>query len=246
MAYLELKTASKSYGALQVLDKLSLEMEEGEVLAVLGKSGCGKSTLVRAIAGLEQLDKGELFFAGVDYTKRSANKRDMLYLNQAPLLFPHLNVFENIAFGLRLRKRTEREIKAAVEKMLDALELKDLGKRMPAQLSGGQQQRVAFGRAIIIQPKVLLLDEPFGKLDSQTRKRMQGLFQTIRKQFQITAIFVTHDLKEALLMGDRLAYLEAGQLEVFSNQQAFLQDPRTGVEEELNFWKGIDLEKNNR
>lgn len=239
MAYLELKTASKSYGALAVLNDLSLQMKVGEVLAVLGKSGCGKSTLVRAIAGLEQLDKGELFFAGVDYTKRAANERDMLYLNQAPLLFPHLTVFENIAFGLRLRKRAEKEIKAAVEEMLKALELEDLGKRMPAQLSGGQQQRVAFGRAIIIQPKVLLLDEPFGKLDSQTRKKMQGLFQAIRKQFKITAIFVTHDLKEALLMGDRLAYLEAGQLEVFPDQEDFLNDPRTGVQEELEFWKKL-------
>jgi ABC-type Fe3+/spermidine/putrescine transport system ATPase subunit len=243
MAYLELKMASKSYGAQQILEDLSFEIGEGEVLAVLGKSGCGKSTLLKGIAGLEAFEQGELRLAGRDYSQLKSNQREMVYLYQAPLLFPHLNVFENIAFGLRLRKLPKAEVKAAVEEMLSALELEGLADRKPHQLSGGQQQRVAFGRAIIIQPKVLLLDEPFGKLDSQTRAKMQQLFQDIRKKYKITAILVTHDLKEALLMGDRLAYMEAGKLEVYPNREAFLTDPRTGVQEELDFWKGLDLDK---
>ncbi len=243
MAYLELKMASKSYGEQQILQDLSFKMGEGEVLAVLGKSGCGKSTLLKGIAGLESLDKGELLLAGEDFNKLPANQREMVYLYQAPLLFPHLNVFENIAFGLKLKQQPKSAIKEAVEEMMKALELADLGKRMPAQLSGGQQQRVAFGRAVIIQPKVLLLDEPFGKLDSPTRKKMQEFFQKIRKQYKITAIFVTHDVKEALLMGDQLAYMEAGKLTIFESQEAFLQDPRTGVQEELDFWKNLNPSK---
>jgi len=210
------------------------------VLSILGKSGCGKTTLLKIIAGLEHSKEGELQLADQDLTLLAAQQREIVYLYQEPLLFPHLNVFENLAFGLRLRKESKTRIQEKTMKMLLDLELEKEAKRMPQALSGGQRQRVAFGRALIINPKVLLLDEPFGNLDAQTRANMQSLFKKVSEKFNITAVFVTHDLKEALLMGDDFGYMAAGKLEVYKDKKQFLTDTRTGIQEELDFWKTIE------
>ncbi len=166
-------------------------------------------------------------------------ERGVVYLSQEPLLFPHLNVFENIAFGLRLRKEKKDVVKEKVGQMLAALGLDGLGKKMSTELSGGQRQRVAFGRAIIIEPRVLLLDEPFGSLDVQTRAEMQDLFRQLSRKYQMTSLFVTHDLKEALVMGDSIGRMEGGHLEVYPDRQAFINDPASGVRSERDFWTSI-------
>ncbi|MEL6651962.1 MAG: ATP-binding cassette domain-containing protein, partial [Bacteroidota bacterium] len=158
---------------------------------------------------------------------------------QEALLFPHLNVFDNLAFGLRLRRTPGAEIKKRVGEMLERLGLVDQTSKMPHQLSGGQKQRVSFGRALIINPRVLLLDEPFGALDVETRAQMQTFFKEVAQTYQITAIFVTHDLKEALLMGNRVGYMRRGKLDIYESKQAFIDDPRTEAQKEINFWRQI-------
>jgi ABC-type Fe3+/spermidine/putrescine transport system ATPase subunit len=154
-------------------------------------------------------------------------------------LFPNLNVFENIAFGLKIRKVASADIKSKVEEMLINLELTEHSKKMPHQISGGQKQRVAFGRALIINPPLILLDEPFSSLDVETRANMQALYKTIAKKFNITALFVTHDLKEALLMGDQISYMDNGGLEIFENKQDFINSDKTGVKNEIDFWNNL-------
>lgn len=230
---------SKSFGREQVLTDLNFSLAEHRVLSVLGRSGSGKTTLLKIIAGLEQADEGTISLAGISIDLVPPNRRDIVYLYQESLLFPHLNVFENIAFGLRLRRESEGQIQEKTSRMLANLELAGQEKKMPQQLSGGQRQRVNFGRALIINPRLLLLDEPFGALDVTTREKMQALWQGIREEFQITAIFVTHDLKEALLMGDDIANMQSGQLKQYPNKQAFIADETTGVQKEIDFWKNL-------
>ncbi|MCO6476564.1 MAG: ABC transporter ATP-binding protein, partial [Phaeodactylibacter sp.] len=193
--FLEARNINKSFGSEKVLDNLSLQLAEHEMLSILGRSGSGKTTLLRILAGLETPDSGKVLLQGADLSTVPPNRRNIVYLYQEPLLFPHLNVFENVAFGLRLRKMREAEIRELVEEMLANLELPEQARKMPHQLSGGQRQRVAFGRALIINPRVLLLDEPFGALDTETRASMQQLLKRIAGDFAITAIFVTHGLK---------------------------------------------------
>lgn len=209
------------------------------MMSVLGRSGSGKTTLLKIIAGLESPDNGRVELEGKAMNETPAHLRNIVYLYQEPLLFPHLNAFENIAFGLRLRKWTEADIRQKTEAMLDHLELKGQAKKMPAQLSGGQRQRVAFGRALIVEPKVLLLDEPFGALDTETRTAMQQLLKRMVAASKITTIFVTHDLKEALLMGDEIALMQDGLLKKYETKADFVQDARTGVQEEIGFWTNI-------
>lgn len=208
-------------------------------MSILGKSGCGKSTLLKIIAGLELQDNGQILLKEKDISHTKPNERNIVYLFQEPLLFPHLNVFENIAFGLRIRKVLPAEIQRKANEMLVSLELLDHQKKMPHQLSGGQKQRVAFGRAIIINPPLILLDEPFSSLDVEIRHAMQQLYKRLAKQFNITALFVTHDIKEALLMGDQIAYMENGIMQIFDNKKDFINDSRTGVKSEIAFWNTL-------
>ena len=236
---LEAIDIEKAYGTEQVLSGLNFKLAEHEMLSILGRSGSGKTTLLKILAGLEYPDGGQVLLQGKDMSPVPPHRRDIVYLYQEPLLFPHLDVFENVAFGLRLRKRPAAEVKKRVQEMLDNLELPEQARKMPGQLSGGQKQRVAFGRALIINPKVLLLDEPFGALDTETRNSMQELLKRIARDFAITALFVTHGLKEALVMGDRIGLMEKGQLKVFDTKKAFIEDTDTGVQAELDFWRRI-------
>ena len=230
----------KTYSALPVLDQVSLELPSGQVLAVLGRSGCGKTTLLKAIAGLISVEAGIVSWDEKNMDAVPAREREMVYLFQEPLLFPHLTVFENLAYGLRVRKETKATVQSKVKRMLEELELQTHAQKKPHQLSGGQRQRVSFGRAIIFLPRVLLLDEPFGNLDAQTRTTMQILFLRLAKTYNITALFVTHDVKEALLVGDQFAYMAAGKFQKYAAKEAFMDDPVTGVREELAFWQALE------
>lgn len=237
--FLQVSNLYKTFGKEQVLRNLSFTLDAHRMMSVLGRSGSGKTTLLKIIAGLEPPDSGRIELDGKAMNEMPAHLRNIVYLYQEPLLFPHLNAFENIAFGLRLRKWTEADIRQKTEAMLDHLELKGQAKKMPSQLSGGQRQRVAFGRALIVEPKVLLLDEPFGALDTETRTAMQQLLKRMVAGSQITTIFVTHDLKEALLMGDEIALMQDGLLKKYETKADFVQDARTGVQEEIDFWTNI-------
>lgn len=243
---LEIKNISKQFSGVAILQNLSFTLAEHEMLSILGRSGSGKTTLLKVLAGLEDLDTGAALLKGQDLAHTPAHKRGIVYLYQEALLFPHLNVFENIAFGLRLRRVAESEIKIKVQSLLERLELADQTSKMPEQLSGGQRQRVAFGRALVIEPQVLLLDEPFGALDTETRTNMQQLLKGVSKELGLTAIFVTHDLKEAMLMGDRLGMMVGGQLNIYDSRADFIADERTGALEEARFWtdlQGLKLTK---
>ncbi len=237
--FLKISHINKTFGKEQVLQDLSFSLEAQRLLSILGRSGSGKTTLLKIIAGLETPDGGSVELDGKAMGNTPAHLRNIVYLYQEPLLFPHLNAFENIAFGLRLRKLPEAEIRQKTEDMLASLELDGQSNKMPDQLSGGQRQRVAFGRALIINPRVLLLDEPFGALDTETRQAMQQLLKRIVADFKITTLFVTHDLKEALLMGDEIALMKEGILKKYETKTDFIQDARTGVQEEVAFWAGL-------
>lgn len=237
--FLSLSHISKAYGENKILKNISFSLASHGTLSILGKSGCGKSTLLKIIAGIELQDAGVILLEGNNISTVSTNKRNIVYLFQEALLFPHLNVYENIAFGLRIRKEASGIIKNKVDAMLQSLELTAHAGKMPHKLSGGQKQRVAFGRALIINPPLILLDEPFSSLDVEIRASMQQLYKTIAKQFNITALFVTHDLKEALLMGDCIAYMEGGTLQIFESKEDFIRDARTGVQNEIAFWNTL-------
>ncbi|MCB9314694.1 MAG: ABC transporter ATP-binding protein [Lewinellaceae bacterium] len=227
------------FGNEVVLQDLDFTLQAQETLAILGRSGCGKTTLLKCLAGLQAPDAGDILLSGKSILKQKPQERGIVYLYQEALLFPHLNVFENVAFGLRLRRETEASVQEQTRLLLENLDLATQAEKMPHQLSGGQKQRAAFGRALIINPRILLLDEPFGNLDVETRASMQQLFRRVAAEYQITAVFVTHDLKEAVLMGTRLAYMENGRLDLFDNLDDFVADPRTGMKQEIDFWKKL-------
>ena len=239
MMFLEVRQLSKSFHGEQVVKDLNFTLGARRTLSVLGKSGCGKTTMLKMIAGLVRPDRGEVLLAGETVTAKKPEHRNIVYLYQEDLLFPHLDTFGNIAFGLRLKRLPEPEVKERVHQMIQSLELQGQAHKMPGQLSGGQRQRVSFGRAIITNPSLLLLDEPFGSLDSGTRKRMQALFKNLSETYKITSLFVTHDLKEAVLMGDSIGFMEAGSLKVYEDRNAFINDANTGVRDEIAFWKEL-------
>ncbi len=239
--YLDARQISKTFGRERVLNDCSLQLAKSSTLSVLGRSGSGKTTLLKIIAGLETADSGTITLDGTSLYRVPPHQRGVVYLYQEALLFPHLNVFENVAFGLRIRKVPEPELRERVDRMLGELRIQDQARKSPNHLSGGQRQRVAFGRALIINPRVLLLDEPFGALDARTRGEMQEFYRRIAAEFRITSVFVTHDLKEALLMGDRLAVMEGGSLTHYASREAFVADARTGVAAEVSFWQHLQL-----
>jgi putrescine transport system ATP-binding protein len=237
--FLRIENLAKSYGNEAVLRDVALRLEAHHTLSVLGRSGCGKTTLLKNVAGLEPVDQGEIFLDDRRITTLPPQRRNVIYLYQEPLLFPHLDVFENIVFGLRLRGLDEKTIRARAEEMILSLDLAAHVRKRPEQLSGGQRQRVAFGRALIVRPSLLLLDEPFSNLDPDIRSGMQRLFLKVARQMAITSLFVTHDLKESLIVGDRFALLEKGRLHLFASREEFIADPRTGVDREIGFWQSI-------
>ena len=238
--FLKVQNISKSFGSQQVLSSINLQCGLGETLSVLGTSGCGKTTLLKILAGLEASDSGAIELDHADVGSTPANQRGVVYLFQHPLLFPHLNVFQNIAFGLKLKKVEKPVVKQQVDEMIDDLQLRGSEHKMPNELSGGQKQRVSFGRALILKPKLLLLDEPFSSLDIETKKSMQALFIRMKQKHRLTSLFVTHDAREALVVGDAWAYLEAGKLDSFENKNAFVNDYRTGVKDEMRFWENLN------
>ena len=237
--FIEISHITKYFGSRSVLSDISLNVPMHETVSILGKSGCGKSTLLKIIAGIEKQDRGTILVNGSNISKQDPHERNIVYLFQEALLFPNLNVFENIAFGLRIKKLEPALIKQKVSIMLERLGLTDHSKKMPHQLSGGQKQRVSFGRALIINPPLILLDEPFSNLDTETRSQMQELYKKVAMEFHITALFVTHDIKEALLMGDRMTYLRDGKLKVYDSKQDFINDEITGAKKEILFWNNL-------
>lgn len=237
--YLNIENISKSYGERLVLQNISLHVAANTTISILGKSGCGKSTLLKIIAGIEQENFGQIILNGTNITAKKPNERNIVYLFQEALLFPHLNVFENMAFGLRIRKESNDNIHKKVNQLLQQLGIESEAKKMPHEISGGQKQRVAFGRALIINPPLLLLDEPFSSLDVETRASMQQLYKSIAATYNITALFVTHDLKEALVMGDSIGYMENGNLKIYPNRLDFINDMTTGVQNEISFWNNL-------
>jgi sulfate transport system ATP-binding protein len=208
---------AKSFKGVPVLRDISLDVRAGELLALLGPSGSGKTTLLRVIAGLETPDSGRIVFNGADTTRVPVQKREVGFVFQHYALFKHLTVADNIAYGLNARRRAERptrqEIARRVEALLDLIKLSAFADRYPSQLSGGQRQRVALARALAVEPRVLLLDEPFGALDAQVRKDLRRWLRDIHQRTGQTTIFVTHDQDEALELSDRVAVLHAGRLE---------------------------------
>jgi spermidine/putrescine transport system ATP-binding protein len=203
---------NKSFGNHHVLRDVSLAVSKGEFFTLLGPSGCGKTTLLRLIAGLELPDSGSIFLGGQDVTTVPANKRQVNTVFQSYALFPHLNVLENIAFGLKARKVDPVTIKHKVDRMLETLRLSDLSKRFPSQISGGQKQRVALARALVNEPNVLLLDEPMSALDPHLRTQVQAELLELHRQIDTTFIMVTHDQGEAMFMGGHLAVMRDGQM----------------------------------
>jgi sulfate transport system ATP-binding protein len=222
---------SKRFGNFTALDHVDLEVRSGELLALLGPSGSGKTTLLRIVAGLDWPDAGEVQFDGEDALARSVGERHVGFVFQHYALFRHLTVFENVAFGLRARPRRyrpgEAEIGRRVAALLDLVQLGWLAERYPTQLSGGQRQRIALARALAIEPRVLLLDEPFGSLDAKVRKDLRRWLRNLHAEIHVTSIFVTHDQEEALEVADRVVVMDKGRIEQAGTPQQVYDHPRT-------------------
>ena len=223
---IELKGISKSYDGEKVIDCMNLYIRDGEFITLLGPSGCGKTTTLRIIGGFETADEGSLYFDGVEISNVPAYKRHINTAFQKYALFPHLNVYENIAFPLRLKKTAEDEIKNRVTEMLKMVALSGFENKSVSTLSGGQQQRVAIARALISHPKVLLLDEPLGALDLKLRKDMQNELKTIQQAIGITFIYVTHDQEEALSMSDTVVVMADGEIQQIGTPTDIYNEPK--------------------
>ncbi|MCC2668734.1 MAG: sulfate transporter, ATPase subunit [Armatimonadetes bacterium] len=223
------KNISKNFGGFQALKGVDLEVRTGELVALLGPSGSGKTTLLRIIAGLEKPDAGEILFHGEDATRRSARDRHVGFVFQHYALFRHMSVFENVAFGLRVRPRQSRpsnkEIKERVTELLRLVQLEGLAARYPSQLSGGQRQRVALARALAVEPRVLLLDEPFGALDAKVRLELRRWLRRLHDDLHITSVFVTHDQEEALEVADRVVVMNQGRVEQAGTPEEVYEHP---------------------
>jgi sulfate transport system ATP-binding protein len=207
------KNLTKRFGNFVALDDVDLEVGHGELLALLGPSGSGKTTLLRVIAGLEMADAGSVHYEDRDMTYRSARERNVGFCFQHYALFRHMTVFENIAFGLRVRGQRGREVNERVDELLRLVRLESLARRYPAQLSGGQRQRIALARALAIQPRVLLLDEPFGALDAKVRQELRQWLRRLHDEIHMTSVFVTHDQEEAFEVADRVVVMNHGRIE---------------------------------
>ncbi len=225
MANLELSGISKNFGKLKALDKIDLTIKEGTFCVVLGPSGCGKSTLLNVIAGLENPDSGKIYFAEKDITKLAVHKRDIAFVFQNYALYPHLSVYENMAFGLRIKGLMEKDIRVRIRAVSELLSIKDKLNNFPRELSGGQKQRVATGRAIVREPKLFLFDEPLSNLDARLRAQLRTEFIKLHKQFKKTTIYVTHDQQEALVLGEVIVVLKEGEIQQVGSASAIYHDP---------------------
>jgi putative spermidine/putrescine transport system ATP-binding protein len=226
-AHLDVKAVSKSYGETTVLDRLDLAVERGEFISLLGPSGCGKTTLLRLIAGLQTADSGSISVDGREMTSLPAHKRNIGVVFQNYALFPHLTVAENVAFGLDAKGTPKAEIAGIVDRTLRLVKLEDMAPRTIFALSGGQQQRVAVARALAIRPSLLLLDEPFSALDRKLRETMQIDLRRLLRELAITAVFVTHDQEEAMVMSDRIAVMNRGAIEQLAEPKTIYDRPAT-------------------
>jgi spermidine/putrescine transport system ATP-binding protein len=222
-----LERVTKRFHDVVAVDDLSLDVQRGEFFSMLGPSGCGKTTTLRMIGGFEEATSGTIFLGDADVTNLPPFKRDVNTVFQSYALFPHLTVFENVAFGLRRKRTTDAEIRQRVSQMLELVELPGYERRKPSQLSGGQQQRVALARALINQPRVLLLDEPLGALDLKLRKQMQIELKRIQTEVGITFIYVTHDQEEAMTMSNRIAVMRHGKIEQLGAPEELYERPTT-------------------
>ena len=209
---IEARGIRKCFGRYPALDDVSVAVQPGELVALLGPSGSGKTTLLRIVAGLETADAGTVFYGGEDVTHRPVRERNVGFVFQHYALFEHLNVFENVAFGLRVRRVPERLVQERVSQLLELIRLDHLARRLPAQLSGGQRQRVALARALAPSPKLLLLDEPFGALDAKVRQELREWLRRIHGELDVTSLFVTHDQAEAFEIADRVVVMNAGRV----------------------------------
>src|SRR6202047_3522220 len=228
---IEVRKIRKNFGSFVALDHVSLDVPTGELVALLGPSGSGKTTLLRIIAGLELPDLGEVRFDSEEATNRSVRERNVGFVFQHYALFKHMTVFENVAFGLRVRPRKirppEAEIRAKVHDLLKLVQLDWSGERYPSQLSGGTRQRIALARALAVEPKVLLLDEPFGALDAKVREELRRWLRRLHDELHITSVFVTHDQEEALELANRVVVLNAGRIEQAGTPEELYHHPAT-------------------
>ncbi|MBV1776730.1 sulfate ABC transporter ATP-binding protein [Burkholderiaceae bacterium DAT-1] len=228
---IEIQSVSRRFGNFVALDNVNLKVETGELLALLGPSGCGKTTLLRIIAGLETPDQGDILFHGENTTDRHVRERQVGFVFQHYALFRHMTVFENVAFGLRVRPKETRpsdaDIRRKVTELLQLVQLDWLGDRYPAQLSGGQRQRIALARALAVEPKVLLLDEPFGALDTKVRKELRRWLKRLHEEVHVTSVFVTHDQEEALEVADRIVVMNKGKIEQIGTPDDVYDNPAT-------------------
>lgn len=226
---IEIRNVNKHFGSFHALRDVNLDIESGELLALLGPSGCGKTTLLRIIAGLEAPDTGSILFSGADTTDVHVRERNVGFVFQHYALFRHMTVFENVAFGLRVKPRSERpsdaQIRQKVTDLLKLVQLDWIADRYPSQLSGGQRQRIALARALAVEPKVLLLDEPFGALDAKVRKELRRWLRRLHDELHVTSIFVTHDQEEALEVADRVVLMNQGHVEQVGTPQDVWEHP---------------------
>ena len=250
MTHVSIKNLTKVYPGLTVpsLDNLSLEIDSGSLTALLGPSGCGKTTTMKMIAGLLDQTSGDVTFDGTSILKEKPENRGVVMVFQNHLLFPYMNVQDNIGFGLKMRNVDKDEIFNRVIKMLDLVKLPNMENRMPKELSGGQQQRVALARALIVQPRVLLLDEPLSNLDAHLRFEMRDLIRNLQQSMGITTIFVTHDQEEAVVLADQVALILDGKLKQYAQPDVFYKKPIDVVTAKFfggqNFIKGTSKNNN--
>lgn len=240
---IEVRGVSKIFGSFQALKDVSLKIETGELLALLGPSGSGKTTLLRIIAGLETADRGDILFHGEEAAEKKTKDRGVGFVFQHYALFRHMTVFENIAFGLRVKPKKERptqaRIKEKVHELLKLVQLDWVAARYPSQLSGGQRQRIALARALAVEPKVLLLDEPFGSLDAKVRKELRTWLRRFHDDLHITSLFVTHDQEEALEVADRIVVMNEGRIEQVGTPGDVYHNPANSFV--LNFLGSVNL-----
>jgi sulfate/thiosulfate transport system ATP-binding protein len=240
---IEVKNVCKTFGSFQALKNVNLKVETGELVALLGPSGSGKTTLLRIIAGLETTDSGEILFEGKDAKDKKAKDRNVGFVFQHYALFRHMTVFENIAFGLRVQPKhirpSDEKITMKVKELLSLVQLDWVAERFPSQLSGGQRQRIALARALAVEPKVLLLDEPFGSLDAKVRKELRQWLRRFHDDLNITSLFVTHDQEEALEVADRIVVMNEGRVEQVGTPDEVYHRPANSFV--LNFLGNVNL-----